>query len=192
MALTDSMMKLVTRSPKGAAPAEDDRSSREIKVKNRAGVVVNIFAGLLAVNAWYSGSLNSQILNDTIRVNDLWSFYQAKSIKQTQYQLASEQVADPAKREAWARKAASYESDPVGQEGKREIMAQARAVEAQRDLAKRKAPWIGFASTAYQISIVLLSASILSVSMPLFWASVVVSGIGLALTTQGVWLWMSM
>lgn len=192
MALTDSMMKMVTRSPKGSTPAEDDRTAREIRVKNRAGVVVNIFAGLLALNAWYAGSLNSQILNDTIRVNDLWSFYQAKSIKQTQYQLASEQTADPAKRLAWARKAASYESDPATNEGKRELMAQARAVEAQRDLAKRKAPWIGFASTAYQISIVLLSASILSVSMPLFWASVVVSGVGLALTTQGVWLWMSM
>lgn len=191
MALTDSMMKMVTRDPKKKQENHDtDRTEKEIKIKNRAGVVVNIFAGLLALNAWYAGSLNSTILNDTIKANDLWAFYQAKSIKQTQYQLASEQTQDPAKRQAWAKKAASYESDPEKGEGKKELFERARQVEAERDLAKKKAPWIGYASTAYQISIVLLSASILSVSMPLLWASMAVASIGFLLTTQGIWLWM--
>jgi hypothetical protein len=48
---------------------------------------------------------------------------------------------------------------------------------------------LGYASTAYQLSIVLLSASILAVSMPLFWGSFVVAGLGFVLMTQGMLLW---
>jgi hypothetical protein len=39
------------------------------------------------------------------------------------------------------------------------------------------------------MAIVLLSASILAVSMPLFWGSFVVAGIGIFLSSQGLLLW---
>jgi hypothetical protein len=61
-------------------------------------------------------------------------------------------------------------------------------LEAERDAAKKKSPWISYASTAYQLSIVVLSASILSVSMYLFWGSFAVAGIGLLLMIQGLFL----
>jgi len=73
---------------------------------------------------------------------------------------------------------------------KEEIMEKAKALEAERDEAKKRSPWIGYASTAYQLSIVLLSASILAVSMGLFWGSFVVAGIGMILSSQGIWLWL--
>jgi len=57
-------------------------------------------------------------------------------------------------------------------------------------LAKKKSPWIGYASTAYQLAIVLLSASILAVRMELFWSSFLVAGIGVILMSQGLWLWL--
>ena len=72
---------------------------------------------------------------------------------------------------------------------KEEIMVKAKALEAERDEAKKRSPWIGYASTAYQLSIVLLSASILAVSMPLFWGSFIVAGAGMLLSSQGIWLW---
>ena len=65
---------------------------------------------------------------------------------------------------------------------------QANALEAERDDAKKRSPWIGYASTAYQLSIVLLSASILAVSMALFWGSFVVAGLGLVLSLNGLFL----
>ena len=68
-------------------------------------------------------------------------------------------------------------------------MAKARKLEADRDEAKKRSPWIGYASTLYQLSIVVLSASILAVSMSMFWGSFVVAGVGLLLSSQGVWLW---
>ena len=69
-------------------------------------------------------------------------------------------------------------------------MAKAKKLEAERDQARKQSPWIGFASTLYQLSIVVLSASILAVSMSMFWGSFFVAGMGLLLTSQGIWLWM--
>ena len=61
-------------------------------------------------------------------------------------------------------------------------------MEAAREEAKKQSPWIGFAGTLYQLSIVVLSASILAVSMSMFWGSFFVAALGLALTAQGVFL----
>ena len=75
-------------------------------------------------------------------------------------------------------------------EGKKEIFEKAKKLEADRDAAKKRSPWISYASTAYQLSIVLLSASILAVNMYLFWGSFVVAGVGLLLMSQGIWMWL--
>jgi hypothetical protein len=63
-------------------------------------------------------------------------------------------------------------------------------IEADRDAAKKHSPWLTFAGTSYQFGIVLLSASILAVSMPMFWASIGVSLLGALLMSQGIWLWL--
>ena len=189
MALLDSMLNLINKQPKdpdAPKPPAGSRSEREAKIKDKAGMVINVFALLLALNSWYGGGLSSTIMNNTIKANDTWNFYQAKSIKQTEYTLASEQATDPAKAKKWADKAASYEEGP---EGKPALFEAAKKLEAGRDDAKTRSPWIGYASTAYQLSIVLLSASILAVSMPLFWGSFVVAAVGVVLSSQGVLLW---
>jgi hypothetical protein len=81
-----------------------------------------------------------------------------------------------------------YESDPKSGEGKKELMEKARILEAERDEAKRRSPWIGYASTLYQLSIVVLSASILAVSVSMFWGSFFVAGLGVLLSAQGLFL----
>jgi hypothetical protein len=72
---------------------------------------------------------------------------------------------------------------------KADIAAKARAMEHERDEAKKSSPWIGYASTAYQLAIVVLSASILAVSMAMFWGSFVVAGFGVLLSLNGLYLW---
>jgi hypothetical protein len=189
--MVDSAIKMVTKESKG--PQTASRSEKEARIKDKAGLVINIFAALLAFNAWYGGSLSSTILNNTIKANDVWSFYQAKSIKQTMAEYAlddANRIDDKKRAEELKSRIDRYESDPTTQEGKKELYATAKALEADRDIAKKKNPWIGYASTAYQLSIVLLSASILAVSMPLFWASFTVASLGALLMSQGLWLWM--
>jgi hypothetical protein len=193
MALIDSVLNLINKTPKdpdAPKPPAGSRSEREAKIKDKAGMVINVFALLLAVNAWYGGKLSSTVLNNTIKANDTYSFYQAKSLKQTlaeQSLYEAKKSGDKARAEEMASKIDRYENEP--KDGKKDLLAKARALEAERDEAKMRSPWIGYASTAYQLAIVLLSASILAVSMPLFWGSFAVAGVGLLLSLNGLFLW---
>ena len=165
------------------------RSEREAKIKDKAGWVITVLAALLAVNTYIANGFSSSILTNTIKANDTWNFYQAKSIKQSIAEGQLEEAKDSKRREELQAKIDRYESDPAKGEGKKELMAKARALEEARDLAKKHTPWLTFAGTGYQLAIVLLSASILAVSMPMFWGSVSVGGIATLLLSQGLWLW---
>ena len=170
----------------------ESRSEREAHIKDKAGWVITVVAALLAVNTYVANGISSGILTDTIRANDTWNFYQAKSIKQTIAENARDDAAarkDTKKVAELTAKIDHYESDPVKNEGKKELMASARALEAARDDAKSHSPWLTFAGSALQLSIVLLSASILAVSMGMFYSSIGVGLIGAALMSQGIWLW---
>jgi hypothetical protein len=154
-------------------------------------MVINVFALLLAVNAYFAGSYSSLILNNTIKANDTWAFYQAKSMKQTMAEYARDdalRAKDTKRAEELTAKIDRYENEP--KDGKKDLMVKAKKLEAERDAAKLRSPWLGYASTAYQMAIVLLSASILAVSMPLFWGSFVVAGLGILLSSQGLLLWL--
>jgi hypothetical protein len=168
------------------------RSEREAKIKDKAGWVITVLAALLAVNTYVANSYSSRVLTNTIKANDTWNFYQAKSIKQSIAEGQLEEAIqnkNTARADALRNKVARYESDPVSKEGKQELAARARELEADRDEAKKHGPWLTFAGTAFQLAIVILSASILAVSMPMFWASLFVGSIGSILLSQGVWLW---
>ena len=170
----------------------ESRSEREAHIKDKAGWVITVVAALLAVNTYIANGISSGILTNTIRANDTWNFYQSKSIKQTIAENARDDAAarrDTKKVAELTARIDRYETDPVSGEGKRELMARARGLEAARDEAKLHSPWLTFAGSALQLSIVLLSASILAVSMGMFWASMGVGLIGAILMSQGIWLW---
>ena len=171
----------------------ESRSEREAHIKDKAGWVITVVAALLAVNTYIANGISSGILTNTIRANDTWSFYQSKSIKQTIAENARDDAAarrDTKKVAELTARIDRYETDPVSGEGKRELMARARGLEAARDEAKLHSPWLTFAGSALQLSIVLLSASILAVSMGMFYSSIVVGLIGAILMSQGIWLWL--
>ena len=165
------------------------RSEREATIKDKAGWVITVLAALLAINTLVGGGNSSKILNNTIAANDTWSFYQAKSIKQTAYDLASQQTSNKELSKKWKEKADSYESDPKTGEGKKELMEKAKKLEAERADAKARSPWYTYAGSLLQIAIVLLTASILAVNMVLFWASIGVGSTAILLMTQALWLW---
>lgn len=187
MALTDTLLKMVTRDPKDTdapKPPVGSRSEREAKIKDKAGLVINVFALLLALNAWYGGKLSSTVMNNTISANNAWAHYQAKNGRGVSYEIASLQVSSPDLKAKFVAEKERMDAD------KKEIAEKARKLEEERDEAKKRSPWIGYASTAYQLAIVLLSASILAVSMGLFWGSFAVAGIGVVLSAQGLLLFL--
>jgi len=168
------------------------RSEREAQIKDKAGWVITVLAALLAINTYIAGGLSSKVLNNTIKANDTWAFFQAKSIKQTLAEQSLDDATyrkDTAKMEKLQAKIDRYESDPKTGEGKKELMAKARALEAERDAIRKQTPWLTFASSAFQIAIVLLSASILAVAPALYVGSIWVGAFAALLMSQGLWLW---
>jgi glucan-binding YG repeat protein len=169
------------------------RSEREAKIKDKAGWVITVIAALLALNTYIANGNSSKVLNNTIKANDTWAFYQAKSIKQTLAEMAYDDAVERKqtdKAEKLKAKIERYESDSKTNEGKKELMAKARALEEERDQLRKSGPWMTFSGMAYQLGIVLLSASILAVSMPMFFGSIAVSAAGILLMSQGIWSWL--
>ena len=144
MALSDALLKQLSKKTSTTTEGEEQPN----KLKSKAALIISVFAALYSVCAFYQGQLASTILNNTIKANDTWAFYQAKSIKQT---LAEMQMDDAIDRKETAKAASlkakidRYETDPATGEGKKELMAKAVKLEHDRDIAKQKAPWIGVA-----------------------------------------------
>jgi hypothetical protein len=169
------------------------RSEREALIKDKAGWVIVVFAALLAINTYMAGGNSSKVLNNTIEANNTYAFYQAKSIKGTLAEMALDDAIarkDTKKAEMLEKKIARYESDPATGEGKKELLAKARALEAERAVAKSRSPWYTYAGSLLQIAIVFLTASILAVKNSLFKASLGVGSVAIVLMTQAIWLWL--
>jgi len=169
------------------------RSEREAQIKDKAGWVITVLAAMLAINTLMGGANSSRILNNTIDANNTWAFYQAKSIKQTLAEMAYEDAVRAGDRKKAAdlqAKIDRYESDPKSGEGKRELMAKARSLEASRAEAKHRSPWYTYAGSLFQIAIVLLTASILAVSNRMYKASIAVGAVAMILLSQAIWLWL--
>lgn len=186
MSAVDTILKMFTKEtkdPDAPKPVPGSRSEREAKIKDKAGMVISVFALFLAVNSWYGGKLSSTVLNNTLGANNSWAQYQAKNNRQVSYEIASKTTSDPVLKKEFKAEAERMDGD------KKEIAINARKMEHDREVAKKSSPWIGYASTAYQLAIVVLSASILAVSMPMFWGSFAVAGFGILLSLNGLFLW---
>ena len=160
------------------------RSEREARIKDKAGFVIVVLAALLAINTMIGGQNSSKIMNNTIAANNQWAWYQAKNVRQVLYETAAVESKIPSNREKFEAEAKRMADD------KKEIMEKAKALEAEREVARKKSPWFTWGGSVLQIGIVLLTASILAVSMPMFWISVVVGSVGSILVSQPLWMWL--
>jgi uncharacterized SAM-dependent methyltransferase len=144
------------------------RSELEILIKRRAAITVTVFAALLAINTMLGNSNSSRVLTNTISANNMWAWYQAKNVRSVIYETSGKD-ADVARMKA--------DMD--------DIMGKAKTMEAERDKAKERSPYYTYGGSALQLGIVLSTAAILAVTMPLFWASVGVGFVGSALMAFG-------
>ena len=168
------------------------RSEREAQIKDKAGLVIVVMALFMAVTTYFANQHSGAVLKNMLKATDTYAFYQSKSIKQS---IAEGQLSEALSKRDTPRvnelvsKIARYETDPVKGEGKKELLAKAQAFEAARDQAAKHSPWLTFASMAFQLAIVLLSASIIAVNNTMYKISEVVADIGVLLLSQGIWLW---
>ena len=159
------------------------RSEREAKIKDKAGFIIVFLAAVLAINTMLGGSNSSKIQNNTIQANNMWAWYQAKNVRGVLYEISAAEAQKPENKDKFLAEAKRMSDD------KKEIMEKAKALEAERDAAKLKSPWFTWGGSTLQIAIVLLTASILAVSMPMFYISTIVGAIGSLLVSQAIWMW---
>ena len=160
------------------------RSEREAQIKDKAGFVIVFLAALLAINTMIGGSNSSKIQNNTIQANNMWAWYQAKNVRGVLYEINAAETQIPANKEKFMAEKERMDAD------KKEIMEKAKALEAERDYAKQRSPWFTWGGSILQIAIVLLTASILAVSMPMFYISAIVGAVGSVIVSQAIWMWL--
>lgn len=148
------------------------RSELEIVIKKRAAIVVTLFAALLAINTMIGGSNSSKVMSSTIAANNQWAWYQAKNVRAGLYATTADTTPDKKVAAHYRAEAERMKADMA------EIMDKAKALEAARDKASSRSPFYTYAGAALQIGIVLSTAAILAVAMPLFWASVGAGSVG--------------
>jgi hypothetical protein len=180
----------------------------EASFRRAAAVILGVMAMLLAIASLFGEAAMKDTINFNIKASDTFAFYQAKNERQTTLQLAADQLtALAASHPEWSGEAranvdklitdyratvARYESDPKTGEGKKELLAKARAFEEKRDRAQQQDSNYDYARALFQIAIVLGSVSIVALSRPLLWLGCGLAGLALIFALNGYFLFFSL
>lgn len=154
-------------------------------------LLIAVLALFLAIAETAAKSAQTDALSANIEAANLWSFFQARTIRQTTVRTAAEAAAlapteaTAAQIQRWNSAAARWESEPDTGEGRRELMARARAAEAKRDRGLERYHMFEFSSASFQVGIVVASASIITGVALLLWAGVGLGVLGVALAGLG-------
>ena len=164
----------------------------------KIALLIAVLALMLSLSEIGGKQAENESIARNIDASNLWSFFQAKTIRGTTVRTAVEAMeidlaatTDPAARErmqkridGWKATIARYESEPDTQEGRKELMVRAKKTEQTRDDQKARSENFEIASGLLQIGIVVASASIITgVSM----LALVAGGLGgLSLVFMGL------
>ena len=113
----------------------------------KIALLIAVLALFLALAETLAKGAQTNALSDTVEVSNRTAFFQAKTIRQTVVRTAGEMAdidrahsADEAaadsivqRTDAWAKTVARWESEPETGEGRKELVARAKAAEAKRE-----------------------------------------------------------
>jgi hypothetical protein len=166
----------------------------------KIALVIAILALFLAFSETLGKGAQTAALSENIAASDLWAFFQAKTIRQTVMRTAAETeaievatIADATVKAAmekqidtWKKTIDRYESEPSTNEGRKELTKRAQETERQRDTDLAKYENYEMASAAFQIGIVLASASVITGMLALVYGAAGLGAIGLIFTGFGL------
>ena len=167
----------------------------------KIALLIAVLALFLAFSETLGKSAQTAAIADNIKSSDTWSFFQAKTIRQSSLRIAAEGLTaqlpsitnDEAKAaiakqiEAWRNTVTRYESDPKENDGRKELRAMAEKLEHDRDTSLARYHQYEFASAAFQIGIVLASAEVITGMAALGWLSGLLGVSGLGFMALGLW-----
>jgi len=156
----------------------------------KIALLISVLALFLAFSETFAKSAQTSALSYNIEASNLWSFYQAKTIRMTTVQTFAEaarveathatagarKLAMQEQIDRWDKNAARYNSEPDKQEGRKELAERAKKAEEKRKVAMAAYHHYELSSAAVQIAIVLASAEIITGIAALTW---IAGGLGL-------------
>ncbi len=172
--------------------------------RTRCAMLVSTLAMVLAIASLGGNNAAKETMVHNVLASNAFAFYQAKNIRQTDYKIAADDIQvqlaqdklSPAAKALLEKKLADYqkniaryESEPETGDGKKELMAKAKAHEHERDHAMAQDPWFDYAEALLQIAIVLTSVAILTGVRVLFWVPCGLGLLGILATLNGFMLW---
>jgi len=172
-----------------------------VEVENKKiAILISVLALFLAIAETLGKSAQTDALKYNVESSNTWAFFQAKTIRKTTLDTASEQMEidlalakDPAVREmlekrvnAWKSRAGRYESEPETGEGRKELLAKAKLLEEKGERALAKYHSFEYGAAAFQIAIVLASAYIIVGVFYLLWGAGALGLIGAFFLIVGV------
>ena len=175
--------------------------AKEAAGENRKiALLIAVIALCLALSETLGKGAQTESIAKNVEASNLWAFFQAKTVRRTVVQTAAEQsglglgaLSDDAARaaaqkqiEQWQKTAARYRSEPDTGEGTEQLSERAKHAEEERELATAKYHHFELASAAFQIAIVLASATIITGILALTWISGALMLAGIAITALGI------
>jgi Domain of unknown function (DUF4337) len=166
----------------------------------KIALLIAVIALCLALSETLGKASQTEAIGKNVEASNLWAFFQAKSIRRTTVQTAAEQgklnlaaAPDEATKAAlqkqiddWQKTAARYRSEPETGEGSEQLADRAKHAEEVRDEATAKYHHFEIASAAFQIAIVLASATIITGILTLAWVSGALTLAGIVITAFGL------
>jgi hypothetical protein len=163
-------------------------------------LLIAVLALFLAFSETLGKSAQTEGIGGNVEASNLWAFFQAKTIRRTVVLTAAEAMklqvdgagSDAAKAamtkqiDDWQKTAARYRSEPETREGTTELAARAKEAEHARDRALSRYHNYEIASAAFQIAIVMASATIITGMMALAWISGLLGLAGLGFMALGL------
>lgn len=167
----------------------------------KIALLIAVLALFLAISETLGKGAQTESISKNVEASNLWAFFQAKSIRRTVVQTAADQgkltlgsASDDAMKAAvqkqiddWQKTASRYRSEPETGEGTEQLSERAKHAEHERDEATAKYHHFELASAAFQIGIVLASATIITGMLPLAWIAGLLTLAGLGMTVLGAW-----
>jgi hypothetical protein len=165
----------------------------------RIALLIAVLALVLAFSETLGKGAQTAALSQNIEASNLWSFFQAKTIRLTVLRTAAEEAelglqegTPPATKAAldqriaaWRKTAERYESEPETREGRKELAVRAKDAEKTRDRSLAAYHNYEVASAAVQIAIVLASAAIITSMAVLVWVAAGLGVVGVVFSLIG-------
>src|SRR5215475_5534037 len=178
-----------------------DQAKEASNENKKIALLIAIIALCLALSETLGKGAQTESISKNVEASNLWAFFQAKSIRRTVVQTAAEQsrltlgaLSDEARAatqkqvDDWQKTAARYRSEPETGEGTEQLAERAKHAEEERDLATAKYHHFELASAAFQISIVLASATIITGILALAWISGALTLVGIGMAALGLYM----